>query len=246
MATPGTSSGTQTFSPSNAQIVFEAFDRIGIRPPEVTRHHMQSAQTSFNLELQAWSNRGGVNLWEMVQAQLTLVEAQATYTLPQNLVTITEMFYTTVNGNGAGYNSDRIMVPITRTQYAMIPNKLQPGTPTQYWLERLESPVVTIWQPPFAGTPAYVINYNYLQRIDDAFLASGQIPDIVYRATDALCAALAYRLAVKFAAPERAAALVPFLKGEAQEAWNDFVTNDQEDGPMIMQPNVGGYANMRR
>ena len=245
MTTPGTSSGTQTFFLSETEIVFEAFDRAHIRPNEVDRHHLISARRSFNLIFKEWANRG-VNLWEIVTATLTLVAGQTTYVLPTNLVTITEMYFTTINGNGVGYNSDRIMVPITRAQWSMIPNKEQPGQPTQYWLQRLEQPVVNIWQPAFQGAPAYTITYNYLQKIDDVTLAMGETPDTVDRALDALCAALAVRLAAKFTPAQQAVALIPYLSGEAQKAWDAFVTNDQEDGPFMIQPNLGGYARMRR
>lgn len=245
MTIPGQSSGAQSFFLSNSEVLFEAFDRVMVRPSEITVHHLASGRRSMNLELQAWSNLG-INLWEVVQAQLTVVAGQPTYTLPQNLVTIMEMYWTTVNGNGSGQNFDRIMVPLTRTQYAMIPNKKQPGIPTQYWLERLESPVVTIWQPAFQGAPAYTINYNYLQRIDDADLGTGETPDIVYRALDALCAGTAARLAKKFAPPQARQQIVAETKEDAITAWNNFVSNDIEDGPLIMQPNLGGYARMRR
>jgi hypothetical protein len=241
----GVPSGTQDFFLSNSEVLFEAFDRVMVRPSEITVHHLVSGRRSMNLELQSWSNLG-INLWEVVQAQLVLVPGQATYTLPANLVTMMEMYFSTVNANGAGFNEDRIMVPVTRTQYAMIPNKLQPGLPTQYWLERLEQPVVTIWQPAFQGAPAYVINYNYLQRIDDAGIGTGQIPDLPYRALDALCAGTARRLAKKFAPPQIRAEIVAETKEDFAEAWNNFVTNDIEDGPLIMQPNVGGYARMRQ
>jgi hypothetical protein len=244
MATPGQSSGTQTFFLSNTELTFEAFDRCQVRPSEITRHYLLSARRSMNLELQAWSNKG-INLWEMVQAQLTLVAGQATYPLPANLVTITEMYFSTVNANGAGFNSDRIMIPITRTQYAMVPNKLQPGQPTQYWLQRMEAPVITIWQPPFQGGPAYTINYNYLSRIDDVGLATGETPDVPYRALEALCCGLTKRLAKKFAPAALRQQIVTETTADALDAWNDFITNDQEDGPMIMQPNVGGYGRMR-
>jgi|SRR5271166_5194318 len=242
MAVPGQSSGTQTFFLSNPEIVFEAFDRVQVRPTEITRHHLTSARRSLNLELQAWSNKG-VNLWEIVQAQITPVQGQAVYSLPQNLVVITEMYWTTVVG-GQG-NIDRIMVPITRTQYAQIPNKMIQGQPTQYWLQRLETPVVTIWEPPFAGAPAYVINYNYLQQIDDAALSTGQSPDVVYRALDALCAGLAARLAKKFAPSQLRQQIVAETKMDATEAWDALVLNNQEDGPIVMVPNVGSYGRLR-
>lgn len=235
-----TSSGIQNFFLSNGELVFEAFDRIGMRPGELTQHHLSSARRSLNLEFQRLSNLG-INLWEIVQAQITLVAGQATYALPTNLVTITEMNYTTLNGGGVGINTDRIMLPITRTQYAMIPNKLTPGNPSQFWLERLETPLVTLYQAPYAGSPAFLVNYYYLQRAQDARLGSGETPDIVYRGLDALCAALAKRLAIKFAPPP----VIETAKAEATEAWNDFVTNDQENGPMIMQPNLSSYGRMR-
>lgn len=245
MNVPGESSGTYNFFLSNSEIVFEAFDRIRVRPSEITAHHLISARRSLNLLLVDWSNKG-INLWEVVQAQLTPIVGQATYTLPSNLVTITEMYWTTINGNGPAYNSDRIMIPQTRQQYAMVPNKLLPGIPTTYWLQRLESPVVTIWQPPMQGSSTYVINYNYLQRVQDAGIGSGETPDVVYRALDALCAGLADRLALKFTPPEFASMVLPAVKEEAQMSWDAFVGQDQEEGPVIMQPNVGGYARMRR
>jgi len=241
MPGPGMSSGTYGFAPSNAAILYEAFDRIQIRPTAVDRHHLQSGTLSLNLELQRFSNLG-INNWKMITGVINLVAGQATYVLPPTLVTMTEMYYTTVNGNGAGYNLDRIMRPMTREQYAMIPNKLQPGDPTQFWFQRLEVPQVTIWQPAIQGAPEYIINWNALQRIQDAGIASGETPDIVYRGFDALCAALAHRLAVKFSPPP----IQQLRKVEATEAWNDFVANDIENGPMIMQPNVGIYGRMGR
>lgn len=242
MATPGTPSGTSTFNLSDTMIVLEAFDRIQIRGPAITRHHLHTAKISLNLELQRWGNLG-INLWKEVTGQvIPIVAGQATYPLPPNLITLTEMYYTTVNGDGAGYNNDRIMTPITRTQYAMIPNKLQPGQPTQYWFQRLQAPQVTIWQPPTQQAPAYVITWNGLLQIQDAGLGSGQTPDLVYRAFDALCAAMAHRLSVKFSPPP----IQQMRKAEAVEAWNDFTTNDQELGAMIMAPNLAGYGNLRR
>lgn len=241
VTTPGTSSGAYTFTMTNAGIVEEAFDRIQIRPAALTRHHLISARTSLNLELQRWSNLG-INLFKIISGTIELVTGQATYTLQTDLVTLTEVYFTTVNGNGSGYNSDRILSPVTRTQYAMIPNKLQPGTPTQFWFERLATPQITLWQPPFQGAPSYVVNWYGLQRIQDAGLGSAETPDIVYRALDALCAALAARLAVKFSPPQ----VQQMRKAEAMEAWNDFATNDQELGPMIIQPNLSGYSRMGR
>lgn len=247
MPTPGQPSGTTTFNLSSAQILLEGFERCGIDDPEIVRNKIRTAQISLNLELQRFGSPArGPGLWKILYGQvIPLVAGQAVYTLDPSILTVTEMWYTTINGNGAGYNNDRIMVPITRTQYAELPNKLQPGLPSQYWLEKLVVPQVTIWQPPAQGAPNYQLTYNALQRIDDAGITGGETPDIVYRAIDALCARFALRLAKKILPRSEWGAVLPLLKADADEAWADFTTEDQEDGPMIMQPNVAAFGRLR-
>ncbi len=125
-----TTSGLFTFRLSNSGVVFEAFDRIGKRPPQIDRHMLASGRLSLNLELLDWSNLGW-NYWKTTSGTINLAANQPTYQLPANLVTIEELYYTTVGGLGVDINSDRMMVPITRTQYAAVVNKLQPGIPTR-------------------------------------------------------------------------------------------------------------------
>jgi hypothetical protein len=246
MATvPGTSSGTYSFSPSNYSVVTEAFDRVRIRPPELTRHHMNSARLSLNLELLDWSN-SGINLWKVVSGTVNLQPGVAIYNIDPSIETLTEVYYTQVNGDGAGQNNDRIMVPITRTQYAMIPNKLTQGTPTQYWFEMLAQPTITFWQVPQIGVPNYVASYFALQRIQDANLGNGETPNVVYRGLEALCARMALRLFDKFGPtdPLQSSEMEKRLIAHAQVAWDNFQTRDQESGPLMIQPAVGVYGRM--
>src|SRR5579864_2115625 len=129
-----TSSGSFNFGMGNVSVMLEAFDRLSIPFPEINSHMMLSARTSLNLEFIDWENEGW-NYWKTTSGTINLQPNVPTYTLPTNLVTIEEVYYTTVNAFGSGVNSDRIMVPIQRTQYAEITNKLQPGIPTQYWAQ---------------------------------------------------------------------------------------------------------------
>lgn len=240
---PGQPSGTYNFSPSNYSVVLEAFDRCRIRPAELTRHHMNSARLSLNMELVDWSN-SGVNLFKVASGTVTLVAGTGSYAIDQSIETLTEVYYSQINGDGAGQNNDRIMVPITRTQYAMIPNKNTQGIPTQYWFQMLRTPQITLWQVPQIGAPNYVVSWYGLQRIADANLGDGETPDIVYRAYEALCARLALRLLTKFGPddPAKFTALRSVLKEEAEFAWVNFQTRDQENGPMLIQPAVGSYG----
>lgn len=232
-------SGTYNFALPNSGVIYEAFDRVQKRPSEVDRHMLLSARTSLNLELLSWSNET-FNFWKTTNGTIPLVAGQATYTLPANLSTLEELYYSHVNGLGAGINSDRIMVPMERTQYAELTNKLQGGIPTQYWYD-MSAPQqqVTVWMVPLAGqaAPNYVLNWYGLQQIQDANLGSGENPDIAYRAYDALCARVAMRLAEKFA-PDK-------LKDKAalaDIAWNNLQRRDQGKGNTVIRPNVSVWA----
>lgn len=247
MATPGTSSGTFGFNPSNSAIIQEAYDRIRVRPPELTRHHLNSARMSINLLLVDWSN-SGMNLWKLVAGTIDLVAYQGTYTMPANLETVTEVYFTQVDGYGPGSNNDRIMVPITRTQWAMVPNKNEPGQPTQFWYDMLPTPQLTIWQPPDQtyAAPGYVVSWFGLQRMEDANLGNAQTPDVAYRALEALTADLALQLLTKFGPdnPAQFALLERRLIAQQTRAWNNLLNRDQELGPMLIQPNVGVYGKL--
>src|SRR4051812_28959699 len=151
------SSGTYNFALPNSGVIYEAFDRIQKRPTEVDRHMLLSARMSLNLELLSWSNET-FNFWKTTSGSISLVAGQAAYLLPANLSTLEELYYSQVNGLGPGVNSDRIMVPMERTQYAELTNKLQPGIPTQYWyLMSAPQQTVTVWQVASAApaTPGH-------------------------------------------------------------------------------------------
>ena len=142
-----TTSGTWNFQLPNTSIVFEAFERIQVNPasPAMDPQKLISARNSLNLVLLEWSNKG-FNFWKLTSGTVNLAVNQATYVLPATLVVLTEIWYSLVNAGGPGINQDRILVPIDRTSYAQITNKLQPGIPTQYWLQMLSpAPQITIW-----------------------------------------------------------------------------------------------------
>lgn len=237
--TPGDSSGTFNFALTNGSVVAEAFDRIQIRPAEISRHMMMSARSSLNLEFVQWED-DGYSFWKTTSGTIDLVVNQATYTLPTSLVTMEEMWYSNVNGNGTGVNQDRIMMPITRTDYAALTNKLQEGIPTQYWFQMTDPQQVTVWQVPAVGAPDYVLNWYGLQQMEDANLGGGEAPDVPRRALDVLCAGMARRLAEKFK-PE----LYDAKETIFQRAWAAFTRRDQEPGPISYRPNLAPYARLR-
>lgn len=242
------SSGTWNFQLSNTAIIFDAFDRIQVNPETIDQRKMRSAGVSLNLELLEWSNRG-FNFWETTSGTIALAVNQATYQLPANLVVMTELYYTVVNGGGAGINQDRFMVPMTRTEYAQVTNKLEPGVPTRYWFQMLRPPQVTVWEVPQSGqvAPEAVLSWYGLQQIQDANPSMAETPDVAYRAIEALITGMALRLCEKFgpSEPQARTAMMTEKKMLADNAWNNMVRRDQEPGDILIRPGVHVYGRLR-
>lgn len=226
-------SGTFNFNLSNSDVVTEAFERCGVRLPQLTSQHMMSARRSLNLEMQRWSNLH-LNLWKVALTTVPLVTGQSVYPVNANVIMILDMYYSFPSGV-PGQTIDRILEPVSRTDYASYSNKLQPGTPTVFWFDRLNVPSITLWQPPSVGSPNS-ISYYYFTQIEDANLGSGEIPDINYRFQDALCAGLAARLAEKYAP-----ALEAGLRQKAQAAMEEATAEDRERVAMHIRPVLRSY-----
>lgn len=248
------SSGLYAYDPSLADLFLESFGRIGIMGPALTRGHIWQARRSTNLQMVAWANRG-VNLWAVDLQVIPLVAGQAQYPIDPATISVLDVYYNQVNGGGAGVDADRIMVPMSRDDYAEIPNKLQQGTPTRYWFEKLAvssgtlnggaatGPVMTIWQPPLGSqvAPTYNVKFYRMRRMQDAAPESGQQPDLHYRFLDAFSAELAERLAEKFK-PEMVAQPGNRLERAAKKAWDEAAETDREDTPISIVPMLGGYG----
>lgn len=230
-----TTSGTSTFNLANADIVLEAFDRLQVRPGAITNEHMVSARRSLNLELTSWDNRG-INLWAVDLQELALIEGQTSYELSQTTITTLDV-YIRQEASGSSQPIDRIMNPIGRSEYAMIPNKEQEGFPTVYWFDRTTTPTLHIWQPANA-TGVYTLRCYRMRRLEDAAPNMVQTADVPYRFLDALSAGLAARLARKYR-PEAVAE----LKLEAAEALMLAIVEDRERVPLYIQPDFGPYFN---
>ena len=140
----------------------------------------------------------------------------------------------TVNGGSAAI--DILMYPLSRNDYAAIPQKGQQGRPTSIWFQREIHPQITIWPEPDGNGP-YQFQGYLLRQIQDANPVGGQTTDLPYRAFMAFVSALAADLALKVA-PERLQFLVP----AAAQAWESFSDDDREKVPVYMCPDFSGYG----
>lgn len=86
-----TTSGSYSYDPTYVNLLFDAFDRIEIRPSAVTPDHMFSARQSINSVLNRWANRG-VNLWAVDLQVVPLVQGVTEYDVPENTVMMLETY----------------------------------------------------------------------------------------------------------------------------------------------------------
>jgi len=224
---------TFEFSPTIAELVLNAYSRIGIRRTALTAEHMVDSRIECNLLQAEWSNQL-VNLFTVDLQSHPLVQGQGTYVLPTETIAILDA-YISIQDTSAGTETDRIIMPISRSDYASYPNKADQGTPSVFWFDRLNSPTITFWTVPDDGGP-YVLRYYRCRQIADAALENGAYPDVPYRWVDAWVAGLASRLA-RLHAPER----LQEAQAEAVRTWTLAATADVENVPLRIIPGLSGY-----
>lgn len=227
-----TTSGTYNYSPSLGEIVLYSFNQIQIRSTSIIQEHMESARMAANMMQVNWANRG-VNLWAVDLQTVPLVQGQATYTVPSNTVVVLDAYMQIINGSGTPTN--RIILPISRSEYANYPNPTQQGFSTTFWFDRLISPTITLWPVP-DGTSAQNLCYYRVRQIQDVGFTGGQNAEIPFRWLEAFADGLAYRLA-KVWAP----ALVMGLKAVADESYSIAATQDVETAQQYITPQLNGY-----
>jgi len=156
----------------------------------------------------------------------------ATYSVNPNTVMILDTYCTTTTGSS---NIDRIILPVSRTEYASYPNKEQVGFPTVYWFDRLLAPTVTLWPSP-DGTSSQQFSYYRVHQIQDANMTGGQTLDIPYLWMEAFAFGLAVRLAQIWAP-----AMAVSLKAMADESYQIAAAQNTEYVQQYISPQISGY-----
>jgi hypothetical protein len=125
-------SGASSFNLQLDDLVEEAFERAGgeLR----TGYDLRTARRSLNIMFADWANRG-INMWTIEQGEITLVQGQNTYALPDDTVDLIEQVIRTGN-NIAATQADLTITRISVSTYATIPNKIQQARPIQVWVQR--------------------------------------------------------------------------------------------------------------
>ena len=208
------SSGTSTFNLNIDEVIDEAYERCGLTTN--SGYDLKRARRNLNILLSEWSNRG-LNLWKVENKEQALTAGTISYATPSNCNDVLEAYVSTGAGNSATI-TDVSLTKIDRSAYAALPNKYSVGTPSQYYVARTVTPIIYLYQTPDLSTYTY-IKYYVIKRIEDSGAYTNQA-DVVYRFLPAMCAGLAYYLAMK-KAPERIEAMKLIYEDEIKRALDE-------------------------
>ena len=151
-----TTSGASNFNLQLDELVEEAFERAGgeLR----TGYDLRTARRSLNIMFADWANRG-INMWTIEQGEITLVQGQNTYALPDDTVDLIEHVIRT-SANIQNNQADLTITRISVSTYATIPNKIQQARPIQVWVQRFNgqnSPIAATLTTTITSTSTEIV-----------------------------------------------------------------------------------------
>jgi hypothetical protein len=222
-------SGTATFNLTVNDVIQEAYDRIGGDP--ILGYDVRSARRSLNIMFSDWANRG-YNQWTVELKDLSLTQGTNTYTLDYDTIDI-------INANILDGTTEYSMTRLGVNDYAAISNKTSQSRPTQFYLQRLNTPQVLIYPTP---DQAYTLRYYRMRKIQDitASTVNGveQNIDIPFRAFECMCAGLAYYLSKKRTGIQQTVRAE--LKLDYEQAYERLIAGDDTPSTRIL-PSTSYY-----
>ena len=221
-----TVSGSKNFELVVTEYIEEAFERCG---REVrTGYDIKTAKRSMNLLFADWANRG-LNAWTIEQTTQALTQGTSNYSLGADTI---DILSAVIRRSDVDYSIERL----SRDDYLAVPNKTTQGRPSQFFLDRLITPVLKLWPVPENSTD--VVVFDRLVRIDDADTAQNTV-EVPFRFYPCLAAGLAYYIAIK-KAPDR----VQLLKAVYEEEMDRAMSMDRDRASFNIVPSLAYSQNL--
>jgi len=215
-------SGTRTFSLDVANAIEEAYELAGLEVR--TSYDAVTARRSLNIMFADWSNRG-IQMWEITKVEQDLTEGNSEYPINNFDIDILDAYIQrTVNG----IVTDLSLARIDRHEFVEIPNKATKARPTDYWLERLKSPVIHLYPAPENSTDKLI--YYVWRTIEDTNASTNDI-DIPTRFTPCLVSGLAYYLCLK-----KNVQKLPVIKQQYEQDLANAIKYDEDRSPLRLVP----------
>ncbi|MGB1651933.1 MAG: hypothetical protein ACPHHR_10185 [Cycloclasticus sp.] len=213
-----TTSGSKNFELDVAEYIEEAFERCGLEVR--TGYDLRTAKRSLNLMLAEWANRG-LNQWTIKQRTLSLTQGDGDYSLSNDVIDVLSVV---VRRSDTDYALDRV----SRDTFISIPNKTTQGRPSQFFLDRQNTPNLKLWPVPENATDTII--YDALTRMDDADTQTNTM-DMPFRFYPCLAAGLAYYMSLK-RAPDR----IQLLKAMYEEEFERAMAEDRDRSSFNIVP----------
>jgi hypothetical protein len=231
------SNATSTVNNSGAVPVFTTAANSQVVNVHLANHGQLSGQSFV---VQVATTLGGITLFGSYTITSIVDANNFTLNAAYQASSIATLAENSGNAQLVGQNTsadpvDRVMNPISRTDYSALPDKFQQGFPTIMWFDRLLQPTLTLWQVPDGNGP-YALLYYRVSQIQDAAQTMGQTPDIPYRFLEAMTADLAW-----FLAKEWNPAIEAQRKADADMARALAMAEDRERVPLYLDPDFSGY-----
>jgi hypothetical protein len=193
-------SGTTTFALQIDDIVEEAYERCG--KEQRSGYDLKTAKRSLNLLLQNLQNEHPA-LWKEALTSQTLVQGTVSYTLDAKILEISSVVL-------RRSSIDTKMLRISRDEYQNRPNKTTQSRPSQFFFEKLTTPVLHVYPAPENATDT--IRFYARERIEDIGAYTNTI-DVPSNLLPVIVSGLAYMLAMK-TSPDRLQYLKPVYDEE--------------------------------
>ena len=215
-------SGTRTFSLNVATAIEEAYELAGLEAR--TSYDAVTARRSLNIIFADWSNRG-IQMWEVAKTEVTLTEGDNDISINAYDIDVLDAYIQkTVNGIVTDYQLTRI----DRNEYVSIPTKSTKARPTQFWLERLKTPVIHLYPTPENSTDKLI--YYVWQRIQDSTASVNDV-DIPSRFMPCLASGLAYYLCLK-----KNVQKIPIIKQQYEQDLANALKYDEDRSSIRLVP----------
>ena len=219
-------SGTKTFQLTIADTIEEAYELAGLELR--TGYDAEAARRSLNIMFADWANRG-LNAWTIEQTTQALTQGTSNYSLGADTI---DILSAVIRRSDVDYSIERL----SRDDYLAVPNKTTQGRPSQFFLDRLITPVLKLWPVPENSTD--VVVFDRLVRIDDADTAQNTV-EVPFRFYPCLAAGLAYYIAIK-KAPDR----VQLLKAVYEEEMDRAMSMDRDRASFNIVPSLAYSQNL--
>ena len=217
-------SGSTNFEPNVTEFIEEAYERCGLELR--TGYDLKTAIRSVNLMLAEWANRG-LNQWTIEQGTETVVEGQNDYPLNANIIDVLDVVVRrTINNIPTDISINRV----SRSEFINIPNKTTKARPSQFFFDKLSTPVLKVWPAPENSTDVLV--FNKIVRMDDADKATNTM-DMPFRFYPCFVAGLAYYLSLK-----KNPQLTPQLKAIYEEEFQRAADQDEDRASFRIKPSM--------